>query len=183
MRRVNFGVSCLMKLIIACWIACLCLVGCTPSENFMDSLFGIKHNVVVLASSALNISPAEVSFTPSKAEVVGNESRVCIVLAGGVPGEGSDKEVERILNGAKLSATVTMDDGVNYEFRCQGSGWALSGRIVPANEVTACVLPSCKEKAMPLGSKVRSAAISSTLPIQALGVYWDSTGAFDQNGN
>jgi len=150
----------------------------------MDSLFGIKHNIEVLAPSALDLSPAEVSFTPpTETEVVGKISSVCVVLAGGVPGKGSDKEVDRLLNGAKLSATVTTSNGVAHKFTCLGRVWALSGRIVPADEIAACVSPSCAKEAIPIGSKVRSIGITSSSPIHALGAYWESTAAFDQNGN
>jgi len=150
----------------------------------MDSLFGIKHNVALLSADAFDLSPTEVKLIPlTAAEVVGKESRVCVVLASDVPGKGSDKEVERLLNGAKLSATVATNSDVIHNFKCQGSGWAMSGRIVPKNEITACVQPSCAKRAISIGSKVLSVAISSTAPVHALGAYWDSTAAFDRAGD
>jgi|KBSMisStandDraft_5_1062788.scaffolds.fasta_scaffold41116_3 hypothetical protein len=171
-----------MKLFLACCLIFIGLAACTPSEDSLESLFGIKHNVVVLASSALELSPAEVSFTPStEAEAVGEESSVCAVLAGGVSVKDSDNEVQRLLNGATLDATVTTSDGATHEFKCQSSRWALSGRVVPSNEIAACVQPSCSRQAIPIGSKVRSIAISSTAPVHALGIYWASSSASDRD--
>lgn len=150
----------------------------------MNSLFGIKHSDVVLASSAFELSQKPVSFAPpTEAAVAGKLSNVCIVLAGGVPLKGSEKEGERLLNNAKIKAIVTTDVGVTHEFGCQGIGWAMSGRVVPSNEITACVHPSCAKQVLPVGSKIRSISISSTGPVHALGAYWYSTAAFDQNGN
>lgn len=87
--------------------ACLTSAGCTPSEDFLDTLFGIKHNVAILAPAEFELSQTPVSFSPTDAEVVGKESSVCVVLAGGMPGRDSEAEVKRLLNGAKLRATVT----------------------------------------------------------------------------
>ena len=173
-----------MKRVLICCLVCFGLASCAPSEDFMDTLFGIKRNVVVLTSSAVEFSQTAVSFTPpTEAEVVGKQSSVCIVLSGGVPLKGMEKEVERLLNGAKISATVTAADGSTHEFGCQGSGWAMSGRVAPSNEVTVCVQPSCAKQTLPVGSKIRSVSISSGVPVHALGAYWYSTAALDRNGN
>jgi hypothetical protein len=150
----------------------------------MDTLFGIKHNVVVLASSAVEFSQTPVSFTPATdAVVVGKQSSICVVLAGNVPLKGFDEKAESLLNGTKISAVVTAGDGTTHEFGCQGNGWAMSGRVVPSNELTACVQPTCAKQALPNGLKVRSVSISSSVPLHALGAYWYSTAALDQNGN
>jgi hypothetical protein len=185
-RPNTSDVSRLMR-ILACSLICLGLGGCAPSEDFMDSLFGIKHNVVVLTSSALDVSQIETSFTPATdAEAVGKESSVCVVLAAGEPGvpwKDTENEANRLLNGAKLSATVTTSDGATHEFQCQGINWSRNGRIVPSNEIAACVQQSCSKQAISVGAKVRSIALSSTAPVHALGVYWNSTAAFDRRGN
>lgn len=150
----------------------------------MDALFGIKHNLVVLTPTVVELSRVPVDFTPpTEAEVVGKLTNVCVVLAGGVPLKGSEKEGERLLKGAKISATVTTVEGATHEFSCQGIGWAMSGHIVPSNEITACVHPSCAKQTVPVGSKIRLVSISSNTPVHALGAYWYSTAAFDGNGN
>ena len=173
-----------MKRILACFLACLSVAGCAPSEDFMDSLFGIKHSFVILTSSPVELSQVPVTYSPStEPEVAGKLSSVCVVLAGDVPIKGSEKEGERILNGAKISATVTTGEGATREFSCQGIGWAKSGHVVPSNEITACVHPSCAKQTLPIGSKIRSVSISSTAPVRVLGAYWYSTAAFDQSGN
>ena len=176
-----------MKVFLACCFLCLGLAGCIPSEDSLDWLFGIKHNAVVLTSSPMELSQPEVGFTPSvEAKVVGKESRVCVVLSSGAPGapwKDNENEGQRLLNGAKLAATVTTSDGATHEFRCQGPSWARSGRIVPANEIAICLQPSCSKQASPIGSTVKRVAIFSTAPVHALGAYWDSTAAFDRSGN
>ena len=173
-----------MKLTLACCLVCLGLIGCAPSDDFMDSLFGIKHNSVVLASSAFELSRTPVSFAPATgAEVSGKLSNICVVLAGGVPSKSSEKEGERLLNGAQIKASVSTDAGATHEFSCQGIGWAMSGRVVPSDEITACVHPSCAKQTLPVGSKIRSISISASAPVHVLGAYWYSTSAFDQNGN
>src|SRR5690348_7764904 len=136
-----------MKFTFACCLACLSLVGCAPSDDFMDSLFGIKHSSVVLTSSAFELSQTPVSFAPpTEAEVSGKLSNICVVLAGDVPMKSSEMTGEHLLNGAKIKAIVTTDAGATREFSCQGVGWAMSGRVVPSNEITACVHPSCSKK-------------------------------------
>ena len=176
-----------MKVTLACCFVCLGLAGCTPPEDFLDSLFGIKHNVVVLTSGALELSQAAVILTPPvEAKVVGKESHVCVVLTSGEPGapwKDIENEVQRLLNGAKLSATVTTSDGTTHAFQCQGTSWAHDGRVLPSNEIAACLQLGCSKQAIPIGSTVKSVAISSTAPVRALGAYWDSTAAFDRNGN
>ena len=168
----------IMRLIFACCFACFMLVGCTPSEDSMDTLFGIEHNTVVLASSAVELSKTPVSFTPpTEAKVVGKETSVCVVLGGGIPiksNEQFEREMQRLLNGATINASVTTSDGATHEFSCQGSGWAMVGRIVPSDEITARISPGCTKEALPVGSKIRSVSISSTVPVHALGVYWQS---------
>ena len=176
-----------MKLTLACCFVCFGLAGCTPPEDFLDWLFGIKHNVVVLTSGALELSQVAISLTPSvEAKVVGKGSRVCVVLASGELGaswDNTQNKVQHLLNGAKLSATVTTSDGTTREFQCQGTGWARSGHIVPSNEIAACLQLGCSKQAIPIGSIVKLIAISSTAPVRALGAYWESTDAFDRNGN
>lgn len=173
-----------MKRTLVFCIAYLSLVGCAPTEDFMDALFGIKHNLVVLTPKAFVLSQKPISFTPAtQAEVVGKLTNVCVVLAGGVPQKGSEQEGERLLNGAKVGATVITGGGATHEFGCQGVSWAMSGHIVPSNEIAACVHPSCAKQALSVGSKVRSVSISSTVPIHVLGAYWYSTAAFDRSGD
>jgi len=159
--------------------ACLTSAGCTPSEDFLDTLFGIKHNVAILAPAAFELSQTPVSFSPTDAEVVGKESSVCIVLAGATSIKDTDTETQRLLNGAKLRAVVTTSSGITQNFTCLGRGWLLRGRILPSNEIMACLSPSCSQSAPPVGTKVQSVTISSTAPVHALGAYWDSTSAFD----
>ena len=162
----------------------IALVGCSSADDFIDSLFGIKHNAVILARGGIDISSTPTILTPvTHAQVVGKSSDVCVVLAGGIAAKDSEKEVQRILNGAKLRAEITMSDGSRHEFNCPGSGWALNGRIVPENEVAACLRQSCASQLLTIGATVSSVAISSTAPVHALGVYWDSTSAYDRASN
>ena len=165
-------------------LVCLALVGCSSADEFIDSLFGIKHNVAILGRGGIDISSTPTKLMPvTHAEVVGKSSAVCVVVAGGIAVKDSEKEVQRILNGAKLSAKVAMSDGSTHEFSCRGSGWALSGHIVPENEVSACLRQSCASQVITIGVTVSSIAISSTAPVHALGAYWDSTSAYDGAAN
>ena len=160
-------------------LACLASAGCTPPEDFVDTLFGVKHNVAILAPAAFELSQTPVSFSPTDAEVVGKESSVCIVLAGAMSIKDTDTETQRLLNGAKLRAVVTTSSGITQNFTCLGRGWLLRGRILPSNEIMACLSPSCSHPELPVGTKVQSVTISSTAPVHALGAYWESTSAFD----
>jgi uncharacterized protein with beta-barrel porin domain len=151
------------------------LAGCTPSEDSVETFFGIAHNTVVLTASAVELAQAPLNFTPSaEAKVVGKEAKVCIVLAGGVSMENSEHEVRHLLKGAEINATVTVGDGTMHTLSCQSTEWAQSGRIFPSDEISACVSESCAQEALPVGSQIRSFSISATAPIHALGVYWHS---------
>lgn len=172
-----------MKRLLAGGLACLAFAGCVPPDDFADAFFGIRHNVVVLASGPFELSRTPTLFTPSaEAEVVGKHASVCVVLAGDVPVKGSENEVQRRLDGAAIKAVVTTGDGATHEFSCAGSGWAKNGRILASDEITACVHPNCSKQAELVGSKIRSIALSSTAPVHALGAYWESTAAFDRGG-
>jgi hypothetical protein len=175
-----------MKRLLTCCLTCLSLGGCNASADFFDSLFGIKHNVVILASKTIELSPTEVTFTPTEAEIVGKESRVCVVLGSGKPNapwKETESDAQGILGGSKISAVVNTANGVKNELQCQGISWARYGRVVPSNEIAACVQLNCSRARMPIGSKVVSVGIAASAPVHALGAYWDSTSAFDGSGN
>ena len=173
-----------MKRLFACCLACLGLVSCVPSGDTMETLFGIEHNTVILASSAIELSPTPLGFVPStEAKVVGKEYGVCVVLAGGRDPKNIEEEAQRFLKGAQISATVTTNDGAVHEFSCMSYGWAKTGRIVPSDEIRACVQPGCTKQGLPVGTEIRSVSISSTAPVHALGAYWNSTAAFDQSSH
>lgn len=144
---------------------------------------GIKHNVVLLSAKPLELSPTPTRFTPTHAEAVGKTSSVCVVLGGGVKGGDVDRQVQRLLRGAKLSATVTTGDAATHVLNCQSSGWALYGQIFPSDEITACVEASCPRQAIGVGSRIKSIALSSSVPIHVQGAYWTSTNSGDTGGN
>ena len=169
-------------------LLCLCLVGCEKINEYMDWMAGIKRNVVVLAASPLTISPAGMSFIPSSsAVVVGENPSVCFVMASGVFGKDTELEVERLLNGAELSAAVTFRNGVTRDFKLQGVSWARRGRVLATHEVAACVYANyanCAnsnyaEQVVSIGSIVQSVRVSSTAPLQVQGLFWTSTSSYD----
>ena len=169
-----------MKFSLIVSLVCVARTGCSPTGDFLDALFGVRHNVVVLFSAPTELSMDPKTFSLTTAEVVGKSSEVCVVLAGDVPGKGMESEVKRLLGGAALLAVVSTTDGHTHELRCPASSWRLNGSIVSTKEIAACVRPSCGKVTLPLGAKVQSVAISASAPVHALGAYWGSTNAYDR---
>jgi len=172
-----------MNRIITFGVFCLALIGCTPSENFVDTLFGVNHNVAVFAPAPLDLSPTVASFSLTDAEIVGKEFGVCVVLGEAAMGKDIEAAVQGVIKGAKLRATITTDSGTTQDFTCQGSSWSLKGRVVPSNEIAACLSPGCSQHGLPVGTKLKSVEISSTSTVHALGAYWFSTASFDRRRN
>jgi len=162
-------------------ISYILLAGCAQVDDVMDSLSGVKLSLVVLRSGPVELSTAPTVFQlATAAEVLGKDTSVCVVLAGNIPHEKRDAEVDRLLKGAKLSALVLTIDGTERTWECNATHWNLYGRVLPSEELSACVIPSCGNASLPTGSKVSSITISSAPALHTIGAYWESTNTFDR---
>ena len=167
-------------------IALFALLGCAAcgplGSSPLDWISGVRHSDVVLASTPfeLNSEPRVFTPAPGAASVVGGTTDVCLVLAGDVDSKDATRRGDELLNGAKPSAVVTTTDGKTHELKSVGNAWSKNG-MLKRNEVAACMIVDCDCEPMKVGAAISSIAISSDLHVHALGAYWSSTNAWDEN--
>lgn len=164
--------------LLLCLLAVPLLSGCNPTGiiDFIDSLLGGKKQTIVLLRVPLVINEQPRTFVSHepKMTVMGSSTSVCVVLAGDTElGDTMEQVANNHLNGARLQATLFMDDGTQHVLDGRGLGWQTFGNVVKKGELVACAIAGCAARP-PVGSTVARMTLSATKPVKTLGVYWES---------
>lgn len=159
------------------------LAGCGPTvEDLLDSLTGSHTQRVILAEVALVVDPAGIKLRSAEPlQVLGEQAQVCLTLKGGVPLDHQPKmeaAFNKALGGATLSGSLTLDNGQTFPVSGAGQAWSKYGRVTSGDEIAACLSCNCGPKP-PIGSVVSEVEVHSSIPLRVLGIYWESTNAFD----
>lgn len=166
-------------------ILCLfSLAGCGRQlDRLMDKLAGNNSQTVVLVGSPTTIDSRNVSFTSKEPmRVLGEAAGVCLVIKSGValaPQPIMDKHFKEALGDAVLSGTIRVSGGQSFDLGSVGQSWTKYGVLTDAEEIAACLSCACGPKPL-VGSEISEVALRSTVPIRVLGIYWESTDAFDK---
>ena len=164
-------------------ICLLLLTGCdTRWDQAIHRLAGVKEQAIVLADKPFEIDSNGRTFTSKEPmEVLGDMADTCLVLKAQypmAPRAKMDRDYESLLEGTRISTTLTDTSGKNYEFDSVGQAWNRFGVVSSSEELSACVSCGCMPK-IPVGTKIQSIHIKTDKPLSVLGAYWSSTSAFD----
>lgn len=159
------------------------LGGCgRGAEDFLESLDGSHTQRVILTKAPLVVGPAGIKIkSPEPLQVLGSQAQVCLTLKGGVPLDHQPK-MEAIFNkalgGATLSGLLTLNNGQIFLVSGVAQAWSKYGRVTSGDEIAACLSCDCGSKP-PIGSVISEVEVHSSAPLHVLGIYWESTNAFD----
>jgi hypothetical protein len=146
-----------------------------------------REQTVVVRKEPLLLEPSGTQLTPAQPlEVLGETSSLCVVLKSGIgslPQAEMDKAFKDSLGGSQLTVSFARADGQNFVLKATSQAWKRSGELTGDGELAACsscgcAKPSCGEL-FPAGASFKSVTVASSAPISVLGVYWESTNAFD----
>ncbi|MDR6842400.1 hypothetical protein [Pseudoxanthomonas sacheonensis] len=169
-----------MRLLAICL---LLLPGCDSRwDRAIHHLAGVKEQAIVLADKPFEIDSNGRTFTGKEPmEVLGDMADTCLVLKAKypmAPQAKMDHDFKALLQGTRISATLTDMSGKKYELDSVGQAWNIFGVVSSSEELSACVSCGCKPK-IPVGTKIQSIHVKTDKPLSVLGAYWSSTSAFD----
>ncbi|MDR7136220.1 hypothetical protein J2X06_003446 [Lysobacter niastensis] len=136
---------------------------------------------VALSSEPFELDPQGRTLTSKDQMKALGISNACVVLKANYPlgpQAQMDRDFESLLQGAKVSALLTADNGQEYQLDSVGQAWAMHGAITSSEELSACVSCACESK-IPDGTVIKSVHIKSDKPLPVLGAYWQSMPKLD----
>ena len=137
----------------------------------------------VLIKDELIIGPEPTRLRSVSAKIVGETSNICVPLGTGTPGPHSKLElmadIAPYLGDSEIAVTGVFGSGQELKFCGPSYSWKRTGEFAGENEVAVCYFLSCPDHRTTVGDKLEGVTISSNPPIKILGVYWQSTSAFD----
>ncbi|MBA3487732.1 MAG: hypothetical protein H0T88_11195 [Lysobacter sp.] len=151
-------------------------------DQVLTESAGFDEQNIVLASKPTIVGPAGTALRAQKPlKVFGSAPDVCLVLRSGKPYKNRDEmdaEYVKSLQDAVLSATATTNDGRAYSFKDTNQAWTSYGTVSAGDELSACI-SSREADGLPVGAEVSVVEVSSSKPLQVLGIYWSSRKALD----
>jgi hypothetical protein len=162
----------------------LVIAGCDQRvDQLLEKLAGYETNTVVLVKGPTVVgSTGLILRSAQPMKVVGDSSSLCLVLKSGVslgPQVVMNKLFEESLRGADVTALLRMKSGKTIRLSKPGQAWDKYGHVTSSEEQSACFSCACGVQPT-VGDEVAEATVNSTPPIKILGIYWESTNAFDQ---
>jgi hypothetical protein len=181
--RLSADVSCQKQMYRLIFILAVFLAGCGQRlDQLLDKLAGNHSQTVVLAGSPTTIDSESVAFKSEESmKVLGEVAGVCVVLKSGVAMEAQpimDQQFKDALGDAALSGTVRVSNGQSFDLGSVGQSWRKYGVVTDAEETAACLSCDCGPKP-PVGSEISEVVLRASSPVRVLGIYWESTDAFD----
>jgi hypothetical protein len=164
-------------------ILLLFLTGCGQRlDQLFDTLTGNKSQKVVLAGSPTTIDAESVSFRSKEPmKVLGEVAGVCLVLKSGIALASQpimDKHFTEALGDAALSGSIKLVGGQSFDLGSVGQSWDKYGVVTDSEEIAACLSCACGPKPA-VGSEISEVVLRSSSPVRVLGIYWESTDAYD----
>jgi hypothetical protein len=160
------------------------ITGCDQRiDRVFEALTGRETQTVVLAAEPTTVGPDGLVLTSNEPmKVIGDVAGVCLVLKSGTelaPQPVMEKHFQEALHGAKLSATLTLKTGQTFQSSSVAQSWAQHGNVTSSAEIAACISCACGPKP-PVGAEISNLVVKSSSPLRVLGIYWESTNAYDQ---
>ena len=155
------------------------IAGCDRLDKATMQFAGWE--TVALSSQPFELTPGGRTFTSKVQMKALGVSNACVVLKANypmAPQAQMDRDFASLLQGANISATVTADNGQEYQLNGVGLAWAMQGAISSSEELSACLSCSCDSE-IPDGTVIRSVHIKSDKPLPVLGAYWQSMPKLD----
>jgi hypothetical protein len=154
----------------------LLIAGCDQIEKGFMNLEGFNEQTVVLSSQPFELTAEGRTITSKEQMKSLGISSVCVVLKTHYPMAHKpqmDRDFESLLQGTKISATLTDTEGHEHLFDSVGMAWNMNGAVSYSEELSACVSCACGSH-VPVGSTIKSVHIRSDRPLGVLGAYWHS---------
>jgi hypothetical protein len=160
------------------------LAGCGQRiDKLFDTLMGHETQTVVLAAQPTTLGPDGLVLTSNEPmKVMGDVASVCLILKSGIalaPQSVMEKHFKDALDGAQLSATLTLKTGQTFQSSSVAQSWSKFGEVTSAEEISACISCACGPQP-PVGAEISKLVVKASSPIRVLGIYWESTNAYDQ---
>jgi hypothetical protein len=89
-------------------------------------------------------------------------------------------EFKSLLRGASVSGIVTTTTGQTVPLVKLSEAWSKNGRIEKHNELAACVHEPERGQRLSAGAAITKVELTSSVPLEVRGVYWESSNAWDQ---
>jgi hypothetical protein len=83
------------------------------------------------------------------------------------------------MKGASVKAIATTSEGKTVVFGEPSETWSKEGTVAKSDELAAC-MRAIDAGALPNGVSISHIELSSDVPLDVLGVYWESTNAWDK---
>lgn len=141
----------------------------------------IESTRIILQDSPIEIDQdAERFYFPDQSRILGSSSFLCVVIA--QVSDSHDSEARRVihdafLDGLKLHASAFVSSGRQLNLSDPAYSWSLSGRILEGSEISSCL--HLVESREVIGDDVEYVDIQASRRITVLGLYWESTNAYD----
>lgn len=148
--------------------------GCTPFEDALVQAQG--WDIAVLSAEPFELDAQGRSFASAKPMKALGISQVCVALKARYPMPAPpqmERDVEDLLQGAVLSATLTAANGTTYRQTGAYPAWTREGVISSSEELSACI-SIIDTTRVPEGTGIASVLIQSDRPLTVLGAYWQS---------
>ena len=164
-------------------LSCILVSGCDQSfDQLFDWLSGQDTQRVVIKETPFVLDRTGLMLSSEKPlRVVGESSSVCLVLKQGVPllsQPEMDRRFRSVTKDAKFTGWLETTNGERFSINSVGQAWALHGPVTGKGEMSACL--SCRCGPTPsVGSQIAKIHVAASKTLKALGVYWESTSAFD----
>jgi hypothetical protein len=154
------------------------------ADQLLDKISGHETQTVVLAKIPTIIESAGLTLRSEvPLKIIGNSSHLCLVLKSGIPLAPQpvmEKLFREGMQGATVTATLQMKDGKKFSLAQPGQAWKKFGQVTSEEEISACFSCACGPRPA-VGAEVSEITVKSSPTIKVLGIYWESTNAFDQN--
>jgi len=170
-----------VRRLVAVVTSTLALTACSGDpEALLEFLFGRTTAAVILADHPVTVSTTPLTFALAEpAVILGTHSSLCMVIAHGVEGQEIQAAADRWLRSSTFEATVETTDKQSYRLSSPSVSGRMVGRLPGRDELAVCVRPGCGTS-IPVGAKVQSVSVIAGSEVPVIGIYWESSKAFDR---
>lgn len=156
-----------------------------------EQLMGINEDLVILSNHPQTLTSDGLVFSnqENKIKITGSSLNVCLALKTDSPNTSSQQTEQyynEIIGNKKLTGYLTLKSGRTIDLKRSSQQWNMYGKVTEKNELSFCLITSCKKQAISKDDEVLQINISSTEPLPILGVYWQSSNIddlFDKKNN
>ena len=118
----------------------------------------------------------------SGAQIVGNDTSVCVLLTDGLAlnkSRSMEDEFKKLSKDAEIIVLISVNNK-SYKLSSPNRAWKKYGVFGGRDELYACSNLSVEKTDIKTGDLVSSISISSDTEINVMGIFWESTNRWDK---